>query len=133
MTKRTPGKSGLLRSASRRRNCVRLGAPQEQADGVYDIRRSRLRGATTHDAIYASESFFGDVNFDAISWERALRRRTGAYAEHGCARSRGRAQNSVAAAAENHDQRNNNDPGAVIVKEVAKAVIHQKVLHRLIS
>ena len=37
---------------------------------------------------------------------------------------------AVAGAAEEDDQGDDNDPGAVIVKEVAKAVVHQKVLRK---
>ena len=36
----------------------------------------------------------------------------------------------IAAATENYDNSENDDPGAVIVKEMAKAVIHQKVLRK---
>ena len=37
---------------------------------------------------------------------------------------------AVAGAAEEDKQGDHNDPGAVIVKEVAKAVVHQKVLRK---
>lgn len=37
---------------------------------------------------------------------------------------------TVAGAAEEDDQCDNDDPGAVIVKEVAKAVVHKKVLRK---
>ena len=36
----------------------------------------------------------------------------------------------IAAATENYDNSENDDPGAVIVKEMAKAVVHQKVLRK---
>ena len=38
---------------------------------------------------------------------------------------------TAAAAANENDERDHDDPGAVIVKEMAKAVIHQMILHKM--
>ena len=45
-------------------------------------------------------------------------------------RSRSLGVSAAAAGAEQDDQGDDNDPGAVVVKKVAKAVIHQKVLRK---
>ena len=41
-----------------------------------------------------------------------------------------RVASAAAAGAEEDDQGNDEDPGAVIIKKMAKAVIHQKVLRK---
>ena len=42
-------------------------------------------------------------------------------------------ESAVAAATEYDDQSENDDPSAVIVKKMAKAVIHKKVLHAAVA